>query len=517
MNSPDIGPSRSRSRNPLAAEIRRHAGIHASKVSLALLLALNAIGTAQAASIFDTYGSSNPIIQWNAWTVEAAKVTGAAFNTNVTSRVLAVQGIAARDAAIAASGGTGLYSGAVAIPGGPIDVNVAIAAASHAAAYGLHTTANYRTALDTRLNTYLSSVADGAAKTNGIALGAAIAGNVLALRAFDPVDAANPNNLPYSYVDPSPATLAANPGLWSRTNTAANAVNPGWGDVRPFLLSSATQFAAPLPPALTSPEYTAAYNETKSYGAIKLDGTPNPLSSTERTLIANFWRQDAELPVFQVARQVADAAVDAGQLTLLQTADLFARLGAAVADARIAIYNVKYDPELGGLFWRPVQGIRRGNEDGNPDTAGDPTWNTLIPTPNHPSFIGGNAGTAAAGAKVLEEFFGSDDIGSILGGSGILGLSTFEALSGTVSGSTPTNAASRSFTRFSDAAQESADSRIYGGIHWRFDNVASQLIGGQIGGLAANGEFTPVPVPAALWLMFSSLSGLAFVPRRRAA
>jgi len=477
-------------------------------VPLAAALAASGASRAGAASLFDAYGSVNPVIQWNAWTIEAAKTPGAAFNTNVTSRVLAVQGIAARDAAFAASGLSGLYSGSTPPLAGPVNVNAAIAAASHAAARGLHSAPNYPTALDNRLDAYLGGIAEGEAKANGIALGQAVAANVLARRAGDPVDSLNPNNLPYSYADPDAAALAADPGLWSRTNSAANAVNPGWGEVKPFLLQSATQFATPLPPVLASLEYAAAFNETKSYGAVDIAGNPHPLGAAERTLIANFWRQDAELPVNQIARQVAAAAVDAGKLSLLESADLFARLGFAVADARIAIYKIKYDPELGGLFWRPVQGIRRGDEDGNPGTVGDPAWNTLIPTPNHPADIGGNAGTAAAGAAVLEAIFGSDDVG-VLG----IGLSTFEALSATVAGSTAAAPAVRSFSRFSDAASESSDSRIYGGIHWRFDNDASEALGRRIGLLAAT---SPIPEPSSGIAAAAGVALLAGARWRRA-
>jgi MYXO-CTERM domain-containing protein len=132
----------------------------------------------------------------------------------------------------------------------------------------------------------------------------------------------------------------------------------------------------------------------------------------------------------------------------------------ALADARIAVWNAKYEYGL----WRPVTSINSPLDDGNPDTTPDPEgdWAPLLETPNHPEYVSGHSATGAAGAAVLAHWFGDDNSFSV----------TSETLVGA--------AYTRSFKRFSDAAQENADSRIYGGIHYRFSNEAALVLGEKV-------------------------------------
>lgn len=456
--------------------------VHAS-FAVALVLGSNAVSRA---TIYETYGSTDPVVLWNAYTLEASKQVGVAFNTNVTTRILAIQGLAARDAAVAATGGSGLYGGSATIPAGPIDLNIAIANASHKAAYGAATNATYRSFLDTRLNDFLTTIPDSPAKTNGLALGQSVANNILALRAGDNSD------LPYTYVDdPSPG-----PGKWVRTNTSADASTPTWGRVKPFLLNDVYQFPVPAPPELTSPEYAEDYNEVKSLG-----GVGSALRTAEQSDIANFFRQDAEIPANQVARQLA---VSQG-LTTSESAELFARLGAGVADARIAIYKVKYDgiddAGTGALLWRPQQAIWRADEDGNAATEQDAGFTAFIPIPNHPSYIGGNADGAAAGFQILTNYFGTDDVSTLPGVASV----AIESL---------TLAGTRSYTSLSQIAQDSADSRIYGGIHFRFDNEVAQTLGQLVGNFAST---VPIPEPATSGLVCIGLAAASLSRGRRRA
>src|SRR5438552_4010570 len=84
-------------------------------------------------------------------------------------------------------------------------------------------------------------------------------------------------------VDYSPGT---NPGDWKPTPPAyASPLFPQWPMVTPFCLQSAAQFRAPPPPALTSPEYTAAFNLTEDLGSF--DSSSRTADQTEAAL---FWQ-----------------------------------------------------------------------------------------------------------------------------------------------------------------------------------------------------------------------------------
>jgi MYXO-CTERM domain-containing protein len=203
-----------------------------------------------------------------------------------------------------------------------------------------------------------------------------------------------------------------------------------------------------VPPALTDAAYTAAYNEVKTLGAFS-----GGARSAEQTDIANFWRQETQVPFNAIARGVAAQK----GLGIEENARLFALLNIALADARIAIWDVKY---LRG-FWRPITAIRLGERDGNAATSGDAAWRPLLETPAHPSYVSGHSGTGAAGAAVLAALFGDK--------------TSFSVASDTLLGKV------RTFDSFSAAALENAESRIYGGIHFRFDNEQGLALGKAIG------------------------------------
>jgi hypothetical protein len=92
----------------------------------------------------------------------------------------------------------------------------------------------------------------------------------------------------------------------------------------------------------------------------------------------------------------------------------------------------------------------------------DPNWTPLTgTTPPDPSYPGAHAVVSAAGAEVLDAFFGSDDFSLTV---------TSEVLSGV----------ERSFTSFAAAADEATVSRIFAGVHFRSDLTAGQELGRDI-------------------------------------
>ncbi len=300
----------------------------------------------------------------------------------------------------------------------------------------------HQATFDATLAADLAGIPPGRARL-GIAVGQAVAQQILDWRSTDGSAAQ------VAYV---PGTA---PGDWQPTPPAfAPALAPQWGHVTPFCIPSDSAFRAPPPPALTSAEYTAAFNEVKSLGAAN-----STTRTADQSQIAQFWY--AAAGTFTPGgywNQIAQGVARQRGESPVQNARLFALLNVAQADATFAVWDTKYTYS----FWRPVTAIRAADTDGNPDTAADPAWTPFLGTPNHPSYNSGHSGVSGAAAAVLAAFFGTDAI-------------PFSFSSDSLPGVT------RSFAGFSAALQECSDSRVYAGIHWRFDVAAGQATGGQVG------------------------------------
>jgi hypothetical protein len=274
-------------------------------------------------------------------------------------------------------------------------------------------------------------------------MGRSAAHRVLAQRRHDGADEV------VEYVPP------AGPGMWQPTPPAnAPAVLPQWPGVTPFALASADQFRPAGPPDVTSPEFAADFNEVKSLGARN-----STTRTAEQTQIALFWADGAGTATppghwNEIAQQLA---IDQGN-NLVENARMFALLNVALADAGIASWDAKYAYHC----LRPVTAIRNAAGDGNDLTEADVAWTPLIGTPPFPSYVSGHSTFSAAAATVLAGFFGTDDL-------------TFTTTSEGLPGVT------RSFTSLSQAAEEAGRSRIYGGIHFEFDNADGLALGRAVG------------------------------------
>ena len=296
----------------------------------------------------------------------------------------------------------------------------------------------------------LAAIADGPAKAQGIALGQAAAAAVIAQRANDGSDT--------PLVDPTFPQGTA-PGEWRFTpGSPPIAFAAGWGQVRPFALSSATQFL-PGPPLAVACErahadnadgcrkYAADAEEVRRLGG---NGASAPSERTaEQTEIALFWIESSPLAWNRIARSVSIAQ----GLDSWQNARLFGLMNMALADGYVASFATKFHYR----FWRPVTAIREAANDGNPDTTGDPAWMSLAPTPPIPDYESAHAVQGAAAAHVMKRVFGRDNIG-------------FSACSLTLpAGSTcnDANTVRRSYRGFDQAADENGVSRIYVGFHFR--------------------------------------------------
>jgi hypothetical protein len=318
---------------------------------------------------------------------------------------------------------------------------------------------------DAALAASLAGVPDGPGKSAGIQLGNTVGSAILALRANDGATAV----VPYT-----PGTA---PGQWRPTPPAnAPAAAPQWANVTPWAMTSPSQYRNPNgPPAITSAEYTAAFNEIKEIGS-----ATSTVRTQDQSDIAQFWagQTGTSTPVGHWNRIAQTVATSQGN-TLEENARMFALLGMTQADALISAWDNKYEYN----HWRPVTAIREAANDGNPDTAPDENWSSFITTPNHPSYVAAHGTLSGASGAVLADFFGTDNISFTSSTEGF-------------------NVPDRTFTSFSQASSEAAISRLYGGIHWSFDN-ADGLAGGRLLGHEVFAtQLQPIPEPAT-WVLLA--------------
>lgn len=303
-------------------------------------------------------------------------------------------------------------------------------------------------AFDAQLVESLDGIPTGP-RNRGIAWGLVCAEDMLALRSEDNSGIVIPYDPPIG------------PGYWIPTPPGFGAaLLPNWPLVTPFCLSSGAQLRSPGWPDLTSAEYTADFNEVKDLGRVD-SATRTP----DQSQIALFWADGGgtETPPGHWLRIAAEVSAERG-LSVSENARLFALLGMGVGDAAIVAWDSKYAFHN----WRPVTGIRAADTDGNPDTIEDPSWSSFIVTPPFPSYTSGHSTFSSAAAKVLARVLRDDAIAF---------STTSQGLPGVV----------RSFSSFSQAAAEAGQSRIYGGIHWQYDNQDALAAGAQLGNLVVDG------------------------------
>jgi len=477
---------------------------------------LTQVAFAVAAALSASQAFADTVTDWNYYTTLATKgatslttgTSGIALNSNVATRIDAIEARAVFDAVNAVDhfSAKGYYYDGSAAPSG-VTANSAAAAAAQAAHDVLlgalpsnpAWTAT-RSWLDTQLSNDLAALAVSASDP-GIAAGQAAAAAALAARAGDS-SAIRTTYTPSTNLSintsVTPNTIVANAtgnpgaGLWRPSNGAAGVIDPltgaptgfnsageiqaaaaidfNWKNVTPFSLTTLEkqQLVAAVPPSLKvgSDEYLQELEFVKTHGQ---DSAHPGSRSDDQLLQALYYKSDAELFSNEVAR-IASAA---RHLTLDENAKLFAALDNALADARIAAWQSKYDL----VFWRPVTAL-------NADASGNVAsyaWKPLGTTPPHPSNTGGHSSTVSAGAEILRAFFHSD---SIVPENVPVTLTTFPWLIGTNNGTgqlpSPVNgqdATTRDVSTFSQLQLENGRSRIYLGVHYGNDDFQGQSLG----------------------------------------
>ena len=281
--------------------------------------------------------------------------------------------------------------------------------------------------VDAAYTAFVNGIPDTPAKSAGIAAGAAVASQTLALRAGDHFDDT------VTWVQPTPG-----PGVFEPF--ALPPVDLKLTKVIPYTFGSPSDFRPNAPVSLKSGEYASSFDEVKEYGG----GAGTPTSRTqEQTDTVTFWLD----PTFvQWSRTLRWLAVEE-QLDLRDSARLFGLVHVAAGDTMIACWDAKYHYN----FWRPTFAIRRADTDGNHKTQPSPSW-THLAAGNHPEYPSGHACFTGAYAEALQTYFHTDRV-------------RLEIESTRFAVGDPRR--TRVYDRLTDVQDDVADARVWGGLHFR--------------------------------------------------
>jgi hypothetical protein len=290
-----------------------------------------------------------------------------------------------------------------------------------------------------------AGIADGPAKAAGIAIGEAAAAAAIPANGIDPA------------IEQTSYRPRAAPGVW--IGGALPSLDPHWFALKPWGIGSVDAIMAPPPPALTSKTWTRDLAEVQRLGArASKERTP------AQTLIARY-RQGYDLS--PMVRYIADRP---GR-TLVENARMLALYQMAMDDAVqvMIVAKLRYD------FWRPITAIRNADKDGNDATQRDPAWVPLLPTPNFPEYPCGHCTAAGVQAEVLKLT------------SGLPASTPVRVAAGT-----SPNMVVQSVRSWDELVRQISDSRMLGGVHYRFSNDAGEEIGRRAARIAVDKLLRPL-------------------------
>jgi hypothetical protein len=410
--------------------------------------------------------AEDPITQWNEFLLRLnSTVTPPATATlrgpNAATVDLAYVHIAMYDAVNAIEGGYTPF--AVALSNVPPGASPAAAAA--AAAYTVLVNKVYtpvafpavQAQIAAQYALALAQIPDGPAKTDGIAVGQAVATALIALRANDGLNA----SVPYTFLLPGPGVYQQTPGA-PPTFAYAGPVTPWMAKLKPFAILSPSQFRADGPPSLSSDQWAEDFNEVKAYGAAS-----GSLRTLEQDQIGLFY--GPENGAFQIGRTLRYLAT-VQQLTLADDARFFAQAYVTMADTFVGCWDSKYYYN----FWRPITAIRAADIDGNDATQPDPNWSPQVVTPGHPEYPSAHGCLTGAYAHAIADFFGTKHL-SIRLFSRTAPLRPYA-----------------DFDSTDDIIKEIIDARVYNGVHYRTSVVHGSVLAHKVSHWVAKHYFQPV-------------------------
>jgi PAP2 superfamily protein len=390
------------------------------------------------------------VLDWNVIAVNTAIANGQ--SPFAQARFAAIAQLAVFEAVNAITGDYRPYVGSVVAPPGASADAAAIQAAYRVLSTYFPTSGS---TLDGERATSLAAIPDGQAKNDGISTGEAAALAMIALRAND-------GSSPAQVKIPGPPV----PGEWQATPSCPSPTGIAvglffqWQNVTPFGIPSASNFLLDPPPALRSERYAKAYNEVMTVGSF--DSTERP---QDRADVVLFYAVSSPTLVFnQAAQQVAQQQ---GR-SMSENARALALVNMAISDSLVASFLNKYHYN----FWRPETAIHAGDTDGNPKTDANPSFVPFITTPCFPSYPSNHGSGSGGGAEILRRVYGE-------AGHSI-----------TLTNPAVTNIVLQ-YTSFKQITDDISDARVYGGIHFRTDQVAGARLGRAIGAAVYKNNLRP--------------------------
>jgi len=398
-----------------------------------------------------TAGADDIVLRWNEISTRTATATSP-FNQ---ARVGAIVQLAVFEAVNAITGMYESYLNPATVAPRGASVEAAVIVAAHRVTRNFFPAA--AAALDTARDADLAAIPDGPAKTDGIAVGTAAADAMIALRATD-------GSAPLTTIVPTSTSSDA----YQLTTGCAAGMFYNWQDVTPFGIADASDFLLNPPPDLGSSRYRKDYLEVQTVGA-----NASVYRSADRSDVVRLYATSSpSFALMMAARQLAEAK----GTSLPENARALALIQMATSDALVASFMNKYHYN----FWRPETGIRNGATDGNEKTYGDPGFTTFIPTPCFPSYPSNHASGTTAGLEAMRRLFGA-------AGHDITITNTVPALGGL-----PSVVITRHYTQLKQIADDVDDARVYGGIHWRFDQRAGSVLGRAVATEVVNNNLGPI-------------------------
>ena len=291
----------------------------------------------------------------------------------------------------------------------------------------------------------IAEIPDNPAKESGQKIGELASAAAAAAQGVDPA------------VDQPPYRPRTQPGEW--IGTSIPSLETYWYAFKPWAAAADEVMSGP-PPALTSERYARDYEEVR-----RLGGRDSKERTREQTLIA---RNREGYSLAPMIRYITDRP---GRRQV-DNARLLALYQMAFDDAVQAMVVAKYRYD----FWRPVTAIRNGDRDGNDATQPDPTWLPMLSNPNFQEYPCGHCTSVAVQAEVLK-------------------------LAGGLPANTPVRVAAavnpnlvvQTVRSWDEIVRQVSDSRMYGGVHYRFSNDAGEEIGRRAARIAVAKLLRPLP------------------------
>lgn len=304
--------------------------------------------------------------------------------------------------------------------------------------------ANYSSilALEKQFNDQFSNIIDNEIIDRSIVFADNIADKILLWSSTDGGFEAQFNNFPSEY------EFLPGVEFWKPTAPNQKALQPYWGNNRPFLSLNLENTTPVDPPAYSKDTESLYYKR-----AMEVYEVVNNVTEAQ-TIIAEFWSDDPETSATPPGHSISilNQLINDTNLDLSASSEAFAKLAIGINDAFISCWKVKYDTN----YPRPVTVI---------NNQIDPNWVTILDTPPFPEYTSGHSVQSGALAEILISLFGEN----------------YAFTDRTHENRTDIDGTPRKYTSFIEMAEEAAASRLYGGIHFKEGIELGLTQGYQIG------------------------------------